>query len=244
MANDRTVAELREWLEVRYNNEEGFFTRDETVAYGRTIAKLDLLAAGNEAESRPQSQGVPTDGWCLDCSEGAPVMRSPLGGFVAFNEDMSALYVADVREVPFSVIDRLRQEAAEPRPQSQGVPTVTREHEKSAFAVCANIVSGYSDIPAGLMSDVCDALAYQIAQKEAAYERGRSQAAGDGWVSVDERLPKCGEPQLMYLSRKNIVRQGFRTSGKLWFLDDGDPAPAVTHWRPLPAPPSDSGKRE
>lgn len=61
--------------------------------------------------------------------------------------------------------------------------------------------------------------------------------AEGAWIPCEERLPKVGEPFLIYLSKKNLVRQGFRTNGKLWFLDDGDPAPAVTHWRTLPAAP-------
>lgn len=51
------------------------------------------------------------DGWRAGTNDGAPCMYAPnLDGFVAFNEDMSALYVADVREVPFLVIDELRKQ--------------------------------------------------------------------------------------------------------------------------------------
>lgn len=72
-------------------------------------------------------------------------------------------------------------------PQSQGVPTVTARHESAALAITENIIAKgwrHADIPTGLVSDVCDALAYQIAQKEAAHERGRSQATCSGeWLS-------------------------------------------------------------
>jgi hypothetical protein len=77
----------------------------------------------------------------------------------------------------------------------------------------------------GEYNDLLNAIAKLVADAEGA------------WIPCEERMPECGEPFLIYLSKKNLVRQGFRTSGKLWFLDDGDPAPAVTHWRPLPKPP-------
>ncbi len=48
------------------------------------------------------------EGWRYGTNDGAPAYYHPRGGFVAFNDDMSALYVADVREVPFAVIEALR----------------------------------------------------------------------------------------------------------------------------------------
>ena len=50
------------------------------------------------------------DGWRRGTNGGAPCYYAPNGlGFVAFNEDMSALHVASLLEIPFSVIDALRE---------------------------------------------------------------------------------------------------------------------------------------
>ncbi len=50
------------------------------------------------------------DGWTIESDDGSVVARnSDRTGFVAFNDDMSGLYIADVSEVPFAVIDALRK---------------------------------------------------------------------------------------------------------------------------------------
>jgi hypothetical protein len=97
---------------------------------------------------------------------------------------------------------------------------------------------GYGPTLNAAARSLCERLCLPVAPVASpAAEAGKAQAE---WIAVSERLPEPGEPHLLYLSRKSIVRQGFRTSGKQWFLDDGDPAPAVTHWRPLPEGPSKS----
>ena len=50
------------------------------------------------------------DGWSIENDGGVLVARTgDRVGLVAFNDDMSGLYVADVQDVPFAVIDALRQ---------------------------------------------------------------------------------------------------------------------------------------
>ncbi len=49
------------------------------------------------------------DGWTIENDDGVLIARTPDRiGFVAFNDDGSGLYVADVAEVPFLVVDALR----------------------------------------------------------------------------------------------------------------------------------------
>ncbi len=59
------------------------------------------------AKNNTWNDGKLVDGWRSATNDGAPCFYHPRGGLVAFNEDQSALYVADVKEVPFSVISAL-----------------------------------------------------------------------------------------------------------------------------------------
>lgn len=81
------------------------------------------------------------------------------------------------------------------------------------------------------------------------------------WISVDERLPTCGELVLVssmdliaekhgwfYLARyTNLQNDGVRFDDKRWLAEDGGIFGRVTHWMPLPEPPKESedarGKR-
>lgn len=62
---------------------------------------------------------------------------------------------------------------------------VTREYEKAAAAIVERVASAYDgkSLPAGLLSDFADAIAWQLAQ------RGRESAQG-GWVAVKAYLER------------------------------------------------------
>lgn len=146
---------------------------------------------------------------------------------------------------------------SESRPQSHGVPTglcevcITttdgRDIEQhdcgklarlkvNGFPMCAACFDGYEE--EGLVESV----------EPLAHERGRSQAAGDGWVSAEERLPEENEVVIAIAagawSRAGTCR--FDGPAEGWHdVETGRRVPdIITHWRPLPAPPSDSGKVE
>ncbi|MGJ8524274.1 hypothetical protein R84981_002999 [Carnimonas sp. R-84981] len=61
------------------------------------------------------------------------------------------------------------------------------------------------------------------------------------WIRVDDRLPILSSPVLLWLPKQRIVDTGYRSPLGLfvlrnlkWGLND------VTHWMPLPEPPSDA----
>jgi len=69
-------------------------------------------------------------------------------------------------------------------------------------------------------------------------------SAGDGWISVEDRLPEIEQDVLIAYSKKNRSVVGKRRSSVqkgdyfvtvAWNVGAGD----VTHWRPIPNPPSD-----
>lgn len=68
----------------------------------------------------------------------------------------------------------------------------------------------------------------------------------DGWISVEDRLPKVGETVLF--TGKNSYGNRFITQrgwfdGDFWRRNDGDkvyPSTPVTHWMPLPEPPKEN----
>lgn len=76
----------------------------------------------------------------------------------------------------------------------------------------------------------CDALT-----RDVVYEAGR-QSAAPQWVSVGERLPEEDSRYLVMWNRNVTVMYflcgGWNHSGNRYELD------AVTHWMPLPAPPT------
>lgn len=84
-----------------------------------------------------------------------------------------------------------------------------------------------------------------------ACERAVRAAYDDGWIHVDERLPEAGEYVLVHSSgphhkRVSAVGVGYRDGGErppfFVMADDylSPPGGNVTHWRPLPEPPSPS----
>ncbi len=74
-------------------------------------------------------------------------------------------------------------------------------------------------------------------------EAAEDTAGGDGWISVDEGLPRQDLPVLivapfrLYIAKMWIVRA--RTVWDEFGISNSD-IPDVTHWRPLPAPPKEN----
>jgi hypothetical protein len=173
----------------------------------------------------------------------ADEMGSCARGSIAWinNADTLVDHVAEMKRLLGLPVAPVASPAAEAgkAPASLGAVPLSSEL-KAVLATAEALIfgsdknGGYQDWDQRIAFDRA-LLAYQ---QSGPAEAGKAQA--EWWVSIEERLPPPGEPHLLYLSRKSIVRQGFRTSGKQWFLDDGDPAPAVTHWRPLPEGPSNS----
>ena len=78
------------------------------------------------------------------------------------------------------------------------------------------------------------------------------------WISVDERLPTCGELVLVssmdlltkkhgwfYLARyTNLQNDGVRFDDKRWLSEYGGIFGRVTHWMPLPEAPKMKGGAE
>jgi hypothetical protein len=57
------------------------------------------------------------------------------------------------------------------------------------------------------------------------------------WISIDDWLPKIAEDVIVFSDDKFQIDIGFRMNGK-WFSDRGE-LPTVTHWMPLPNPPTE-----
>jgi len=57
------------------------------------------------------------------------------------------------------------------------------------------------------------------------------------WISIDDRLPKVGEDVIVFSDDKYQIDIGFLIDKK-WYSDRGL-LPTVTHWMPLPNPPSE-----
>ena len=125
---------------------------------------------------------------------------------------------------------------SESRPQSQGVPT-GREHLVAAHECIIELQKVGVDIKQYQGKDI---IAVAIA---AAYERGRSQAAGDGWVALrfqEDRwevlVPNLGAAK--QLVRKVYPYARFHTDEDgYWAEFEGNDVASFT-------PPSDSGKEE
>ena len=66
-------------------------------------------------------------------------------------------------------------------------------------------------------------------------------AKPDGWIPVTERLPERNKPVLV-VDESGVNVGSYSPMLHDWWSLHGDrmaPGPAVTHWMPLPAPPSD-----
>lgn len=63
-------------------------------------------------------------------------------------------------------------------------------------------------------------------------ERGTAQE----WISVKDRLPKNNEIVII-CTDKNFIYAG-ELIGDTWFLDNDSWTATVTHWMPLPQPPT------
>lgn len=68
------------------------------------------------------------------------------------------------------------------------------------------------------------------------------------WISVDERLPDCYTAVLVFDSRMNKMFTAYLSDdqrrfrgNKVWIIRGAGMIclPLVTHWMPLPAPPSE-----
>jgi hypothetical protein len=57
------------------------------------------------------------------------------------------------------------------------------------------------------------------------------------WTCIDDRLPKNAEDVIVFSDDKYQIDIGFLMNGK-WFSDRGE-LHTVTHWMPLPNPPSE-----
>lgn len=58
------------------------------------------------------------------------------------------------------------------------------------------------------------------------------------WISVKDNPPDYLEPVFVYSLANGIITAIYPTSGQ-WVCDDGYYVDDVTHWMPLPQPPSD-----
>ena len=68
-------------------------------------------------------------------------------------------------------------------------------------------------------------------------EDKEGEGQGDGWVSVDERLPEKAFKDVLVYSRLGIVGLGFYDSEFLRMNSNQSHIGNITHWMPLPKPP-------
>lgn len=77
--------------------------------------------------------------------------------------------------------------------------------------------------------------------------RAKPSAEGDGWIAVTERLPEVGYRVLMHTKGGEIQSGELDrdwVNGNIWYGDrDVLGTSDVSHWRPLPAPPSGQGEK-
>lgn len=67
---------------------------------------------------------------------------------------------------------------------------------------------------------------------------------GDGWVSVKEHMPMLDVPVMVFGERCKIgIGDYWGPEAGGWYSDYGEPID-VTHWRPLPMPPSITSDEE
>lgn len=77
--------------------------------------------------------------------------------------------------------------------------------------------------------------------------QGQAGRRGDGWISVEERLPHPWEKVIVYLppNPTGLYADGIvivaesDESGQWWDIDS---TVRVTHWMPLPDPPVEDGQ--
>jgi hypothetical protein len=58
------------------------------------------------------------------------------------------------------------------------------------------------------------------------------------WTCIDDRLPKNAEDVIVFSDDKFQIDIAFRLADKKWYNDRGE-LHTVTHWMPLPNPPSE-----
>ena len=71
--------------------------------------------------------------------------------------------------------------------------------------------------------------------------QARASEESDGWISVNDELPPIGQDVMVVIDGILQKCPAARCEdGWEWFIEDADMAPLniVTHWRPLPSPPS------
>ena len=80
---------------------------------------------------------------------------------------------------------------------------------------------------------------------EIPYEMGVSNR---GWINANERLPEWEAPVLglVAISPDPVIRIAALSRvdkrGRMWYLDGYGSSYAITHWRPLPNPPTAKGR--
>jgi len=114
--------------------------------------------------------------------------------------------------------------------------------EKEFNAMRAKVEKWFADRgsgPARLLSWDCVLNAVTFWAIEHAQTRASEES--DGWISVNDELPPIGQDVMVVID--GIVQKcpaARCEDGWEWFIEDADMAPLniVTHWRPLPSPPS------
>ena len=58
------------------------------------------------------------------------------------------------------------------------------------------------------------------------------------WINVKERLPDCSDRVLVRMSNHYTVIASYFINPKYWKNDAGAVVLNITHWKPLPQPPT------
>ena len=66
---------------------------------------------------------------------------------------------------------------------------------------------------------------------------GGGTMAGMEWISVDERLPEQ-EQRVLVWSQSNGLHIAYLDLWRQWRDSDDNPGKKITHWMPLPEPPT------
>lgn len=141
---------------------------------------------------------------------------------------------------------KTRQESRKPWAE------VPESNRRLMIAVCAEVLAAYRVSPEPKMADWETCAERRELKEENIRLRERLAGLGEGWISVDERLPEK-TPSLMRtyclvaIQGRDVLQAMWaescasRENGDWAFFDvhrDGGRLPYVTHWRPLPTPPS------